>query len=112
MERNGDLISRQAAIDAVSKALDRQTLLYGFVRKVALDAIKNLPSTQPEITVDGYADGFADGYKQGQKDAQSEPQEIGYTDCANAMLKMWIDNVLTDGEYSRIMDKLNAHWRK
>jgi hypothetical protein len=26
------------------------------------------------------------------------------------MLKMWIDNVLTDGEYNRIMDKLNAHW--
>jgi rubredoxin len=43
-----DLISRQAAIDAVSKALDRQTLLYGFVRKVALDAIKNLPTVQPE----------------------------------------------------------------
>ena len=43
-----DLINRQAAIDAVSKALDRQTLLYGFVRKVALDAIKNLPSAQPE----------------------------------------------------------------
>jgi len=43
-----DLISRQAAIDAVSKALDRQTLLYGFVRKIVLDAIKNLPSAQPE----------------------------------------------------------------
>ena len=42
--------------------------------------------------------------------AQPEPQEIGYTDCANAMLKMRIDNVLTDGEYSRIMDKLNTHW--
>ena len=36
--------------------------------------------------------------------------EIGYSECANAMLKMWIDNVLTDGEYNRIMDKLNAHW--
>ena len=45
---DGDMISRQAAIDAASKALDRQTLLYGFVRKVALDAIKNLPSAQPE----------------------------------------------------------------
>lgn len=42
--------------------------------------------------------------------AQPEPHEIGYSECANAMLKMWIDNVLTDGEYSRIMDKLNAHW--
>lgn len=42
--------------------------------------------------------------------AQQEPHEIGYSECADAMLKMWIDNVLTDGEYNRIMDKLNAHW--
>lgn len=41
---------------------------------------------------------------------QSEPHEIGYSECANVMLKMWIDNVLTDGEYNRIMDKLNTHW--
>jgi hypothetical protein len=44
--------------------------------------------------------------------AQPEQHEIGYSECANAMLKMWIDNVLTDGEYSRIMDKLNAHWEE
>ena len=37
----------------------------------------------------------------------TEPQEIGYGQCANAMLKMWIDNVVTDGEYKRIMDRLN-----
>jgi hypothetical protein len=42
--------------------------------------------------------------------AQPEIKPIEYHDCANAMLKMWIDNVLTDGEYNRIMDKLNAHW--
>lgn len=42
--------------------------------------------------------------------AQSEQHEIGYSECADAMLKMWMDNVLTDGEYSHIMDKLNAHW--
>jgi len=41
--------------------------------------------------------------------AQPEVKEIGYAECANAMLKMWIDNVLTDGEYNRIMDRLNAH---
>lgn len=41
-----------------------------------------------------------------------EPQEIGYDQCANAMLKMWIDNVITDGEYNRIMDKLNKHYGK
>ena len=32
---------------------------------------------------------------------------ISYLDCSNAMLKMWMDNVVTDGEYNRIMDKLN-----
>ena len=43
-----DLISRQAAIEAINKALDRETLLYSFVRKVATDAVKALPSAQPE----------------------------------------------------------------
>ena len=37
----------------------------------------------------------------------TEPQEIGYDQCANAMLKMWMDNVVTDWEYNRIMDRLN-----
>ena len=37
----------------------------------------------------------------------TESQEIGYGQCANVMLKMWIDNVVTDGEYNRIMDRLN-----
>ena len=41
---------------------------------------------------------------------QPEINPIEYRDCANAMLKMWMDNVVTDGEYNRIMDKLNAHW--
>ena len=43
---------------------------------------------------------------------QPEPHEIGYDDCANALLKMWMDNVLTDGEYYRIADKLNKKWGK
>lgn len=38
-----------------------------------------------------------------------ECKPVEYADCANAMMKMWIDNIVTDGEYSRIMDKLNAH---
>lgn len=37
----------------------------------------------------------------------TEPQEIGYGQCANVLLKMWMDNVVTDGEYNRIMDRLN-----
>ncbi len=32
---------------------------------------------------------------------------ISYLDCANAMLMMWMDNVVTDAEYNRIMDRLN-----
>ena len=44
--------------------------------------------------------------------AQQEVRPIDYQDCSNAMLKMWMDNVVTDGEYNRIMDKLNAHWGK
>ena len=41
---------------------------------------------------------------------ETEVKPIDYEQCANAMLMMWIDNILTDGEYNRIMDKLNkAH---
>lgn len=43
------------------------------------------------------------------KEIQAKP--ITYTDCANAMMMMWIDKVLTDGEYNRIMDKLNAKYK-
>ena len=32
---------------------------------------------------------------------------IDYEDCANAMLKMWMENILTDAEYNKIMDKMN-----
>ena len=41
---------------------------------------------------------------------QQEYHEIGYRECADAVLKMWMDNVLTDGEHNRIIDKLNAKW--
>lgn len=43
---------------------------------------------------------------------QDNEHEIGYRECANALLKMWIDNVVTDGEYYRIIDKLNKCWGK
>ena len=43
--------------------------------------------------------------------ANQQYEPITYADCANAMMKMWIDNVLTDGEYNRIMDKLNAKYK-
>ena len=37
-------------------------------------------------------------------------REIGFAECANALLKMWIDNVVTDDEYNRIVSKLNKYW--
>lgn len=49
------------------------------------------------------------------QNTQSEaviPTKIGYNDCANAMLSMWMDNIVTDGEYNRIIDKLNKHYGK
>ena len=47
-----------------------------------------------------------------EQQSESEIKPIGYRECSNAMLKMWMDNVLTDGEYYRIMNKLNAKWEK
>lgn len=66
---------------------------------------------QTSVDIDPWAMELAvEALKAQLPSAQPEQHEIGYSECANAMLKMWIDNVLTDGEYGRIMDKLNAHW--
>ncbi len=43
-----ELIDRQAAIDAVNNAFDRETLLTMFVRSIAVRAIRDMPSAQPE----------------------------------------------------------------
>lgn len=43
-----DLISRREAIKAVNNAFDRETLLTGFVRSIAVRAIRDMPSAQPE----------------------------------------------------------------
>lgn len=95
-----DLIDRQAAIDALAKNMPSLTTPDGcgeFDHDIqvtdeayvdCMQIIHELPSAQPEI------------------------KPIEYRDCANAMLRMWMDNVVTDGEYSRIMDKLNKHWRE
>ena len=86
----GDLISRQAAMDEISK---QQTykMFYGedtmyFDANDVASVLASMPSVEQEV------------------------RPIDYQDCSNAMLKMWMDNVVTDGEYNRIMDKLNAHW--
>ena len=36
---------------------------------------------------------------------------ITYQDCSDAMLKLWMDDILTDGEYNRIMDRLNKAYK-
>jgi len=89
-----DLTSRQQAIDALSYC---QTYLFDskdydkkISREDAAYAIEQLPSAQLEVN----------------------PADIDYYYCSNALLKMWIDNVLTDGEYNKIMDKLNDFERR
>ena len=86
-----DLISRQAAIDAVHEEFDECTVWDEsgeYTADVIERILDDVPAAQPEV------------------------RPIDYQDCSNAMLKMWMDNVVTDGEYNRIMDKLNAHWGK
>lgn len=39
-----DYIDRQTTIDEINKALDRETLLNSFVRKIAVEAVKKTPS--------------------------------------------------------------------
>ena len=43
-----DTISRREAIKAVNNAFDRETILTGFVRSIAVKAIRDMPSAQPE----------------------------------------------------------------
>lgn len=45
---DNSLIRRQAAIDAVNNAFDRETLLTGFVRSIAVRAIRDMPTAQPD----------------------------------------------------------------
>lgn len=81
-----DLISRQTAVDACHNWDDgKDAYAFGHVIE---ERIQKLPSAQPEV------------------------KPISYVDCANALMMMWIDKVLTDGEYKKIMDKLNAHEMK
>jgi hypothetical protein len=40
-------------------------------------------------------------------DVKDDVKPIDYRDCSNALLKMWIENVLTDGEYFRVQEKLD-----
>jgi hypothetical protein len=46
-----DCISRQAAIDAIENAFDRETILNRFVRKIAISAVRLLQPVQPELPI-------------------------------------------------------------
>ena len=102
----------------------------GDVRQDMINRISRMPSAQPEPCEDAVnkirtasfvgSDGLdyvetlvaLEALKlTNRSSAQPEIKPIDYQDCANAMLRMWMDKVVTDGEYNRIMDKLNAFWR-
>lgn len=99
-----DLIDRQAAIDAIH------------------NYFRNGLNAEPTRIMDGY-EVYVDMKSVNKKlydnknlsnaikalpSAEQEIKPITYCDCANAMLMMWMDNIVTDGEYNRIMDRLNA----
>ena len=89
---NIEYIRKQDALDAFG--LSEKTRKYGgdhsgYDTRMLYEIQDTIESTEPADVV------------------STESQEIGYDQCANAMLKMWMDNVVTDGEYNRIMDRLN-----
>lgn len=85
-----DLISRSEAVKAIIKIRDKQAAKQEYGWEFEYNGFNHailalpMPFAEPEI------------------------KPISYQDCSNAMLMMWMDNVITDGEYNRIMDKLNA----
>lgn len=88
-----DLISRQAAIDAVESAKTARTP-DGEIYVAKLNAemnIRILPSAQPEPDTRLYSDGFDDGYKQAQQDAQ--PEIIRCKDCKHFHLNVFGDEI-------------------
>lgn len=83
-----DLISRKAAIKAVENLKD---FYNGFSdtynKSCIIQMLEEIPAVKPEVN------------------------EISYSDCAFAMLMMWMNKILTDGEYNKIMEKLNNYRR-
>jgi hypothetical protein len=105
--------------DDVLKVLEQElesTYKYGVLHKIA-EFFQNWDgkneNAKMEISVEDMRE-IADVYtRKALIERQlKEIKPIGYRECSDAMLKMWMDNVLTDGEYYRIMDKLNTKWSK
>ena len=86
-----DAVSRKDCLQALSHLMDVEGFRSGWaVSRANVECmLKAMPPVTPK---------------------QPEYHEIGYRECADAVLKMWMDNVLTDGEHNRIIDKLNAKW--
>ena len=89
-----DLIGRQAAIDAVNNAFDRETLLTGFVRSIAVRAIRDMPSVQPEVRTGKWTLGFDNKYMEkyyycsccgGRKYGEHEPLDYFCSNCGADM---------------------------
>jgi len=82
-----DAISREEALKEMQNYYDDCAKTSEYTRlgfETAMNVVRELPPVTPEKTT------------------------ITYKDCSEAMMKMWIDNVITDGQYNKIMDKLNA----
>lgn len=92
VSRMDEYISRQAVLNKINERQRKLIYCFGFEN----DAVKIMDIAKSIVTAIPAADVVP-----------TEPQEIGYGQCANAMLKTWMDNVVTDGEYNRIMDRLN-----
>ena len=135
-DKMDDLISRQAAIDNLMEIIDRPNHAEFLYTDEICGVLCNLPSAQPDIdeflrnkspkehreilhwiAIHYYPRDSKEVLQaisnMVRPDTKPEPyrggevEPISYLDCSNAMLKMWMDNVVTDGEYNRIMDKLN-----
>lgn len=37
---------------------------------------------------------------------------MDYIECSNVLLYLWIENLLTDGEYYKLIDRLNEKYKK
>lgn len=41
----------------------------------------------------------------------TEPNAPTYKDCADVLLMLWAERIVTDGQYRKIMDRLNE-WKR
>jgi len=83
-----DLISRQDVIKAINKALDRETFLYSFVRKIAIDAVRALPSVHPDVPDTNVGDTI---FRKAAIDALCEEPQVwsGNDDYGQGLNNQW-----------------------